>query len=198
MNSSHATDITRHLAASQEALGDALRDPGFLDAVAHATEVVRDALRAGRKVLIAGNGGSAADAQHLATELMVRFYVDRAPLPAIALGTDATSLTAIGNDLGFEHLFSRQVLALGSDGDVFIALSTSGRSANILAACEAARTRHMRVIGFTGSRRGRMDELCEILVRVPSDKTPLIQQVYMAAGHALCEIVERELAKRAE
>ena len=84
MNSSHATDITRHLAASQEALGDALRDPGFLDAVAHATEVVRDALRAGRKVLIAGNGGSAADAQHLATELMVRFYVDRAPLPAIA------------------------------------------------------------------------------------------------------------------
>ena len=194
MNSRYTTDITRHLAASHEVLGDALRDPGFIDAVTRAAELVTCALRAGNKVLIAGNGGSAADAQHLATELMVRFYLDRAPLPAIALGTDASSATAIGNDLGFEQLFSRQVLALGHDGDVFIALSTSGRSANILAACEAARARQMRVIGFTGSRRGPMDDLCEILVRVASDKTPLIQQVYMAAGHALCEIVERELA----
>src|SRR4051812_8269891 len=195
MNSRYATDVTRYLSASQEALGDALRDAAFVDAVAHATEVVTSALRTGKKVLIAGNGGSAADAQHLATELMVRFYLDRAPLPAIALGTDASSATAIGNDLGFEHLFSRQVRALGQDGDVFIALSTSGRSPNILGACEAARARQMRVIGFTGSRRGPMDELCELLVRVPSDKTPLIQQVYMAAGHALCEIVERELAR---
>ncbi|MEJ0075826.1 MAG: SIS domain-containing protein [Alphaproteobacteria bacterium] len=198
MNSSYATDVTRHLAASHEALGDALRDPGFIDAVARAAQLVTNALRAGKKVLIAGNGGSAADAQHLATELMVRYYLDRAPLPAIALGIDVSSATAIGNDLGFEQLFSRQVLALGHDGDVFIALSTSGRSANILAACEAARVRQMRVIGFTGSRGGRMDDLCEVLVRVPSDKTPLIQQVYMAAGHVMCEIVERELAKAAD
>jgi D-sedoheptulose 7-phosphate isomerase len=198
MNSSYVPDITRHLSASQEAVGDALRDSGFIEATARATEAVTQALRAGKKVLIAGNGGSAADAQHLATELMVRFHLDRAPLPAIALGTDAPSTTAIGNDLGFERLFSRQVLALGHEGDVFIALSTSGQSPNILAACEAARSRQMRVIGFTGSRRGPMDELCEILARVPSDKTPLIQQVYMAAGHALCEIVERELAKTAD
>src|SRR2546423_1036332 len=108
MNRSYRTDITRHLKASHEALGDALRDPGFIDAVAGAAALVANALRAGKKVLIAGNGGSAADAQHLATELMVRFYLDRAPLPAIALGTDASSATAIGNDLGFEHLFSRQ------------------------------------------------------------------------------------------
>src|SRR4051794_21545363 len=195
MNSRYATDVTHHLSASQEALKEALHDAAFVDAVAHAAEVVTNALWAGKKVLIAGNGGSAADAQHLATELMVRVYLDRAPLPAIALGTDAPSATAIGNDLGFELLFSRQVLALGHEGDVFIALSTSGRSANILAACEAARARQMRVVGFTGSRRGPMDDLCEILASVPSDKTPLIQQVYMAAGHALCEIVERELAK---
>ena len=127
MNSSYATEVTRHLAASHEALGDALRDPGFVDAVVRAAGSVADALRAGNKVLIAGNGGSAADAQHLASELMVRFYLDRAPLPAIALGTDASSATAIGNDLGFEQLFSRQVLAIGHDGDMFIALSASGR-----------------------------------------------------------------------
>src|SRR3954468_5501744 len=137
MNSRYATDVTHHLSASHEALGDALQDSALIDAVGRATEVVTNALRAGKKVLIAGNGGSAADAQHLATELMVRFYLDRAPLPAIALGTDAPSITAIGNDIGFEHLFSRQVLALGHEGDVFIALSTSGRSANILAACHA-------------------------------------------------------------
>ena len=195
MHRGHATDIARYLEASQDALKAALADTAFLDAVAQAAQMVIDALRAGKKVLIAGNGGSAADAQHLATELMVRYYIDRAALPAIALGTDASSATAIGNDLGFENLFSRQISALGNEGDVFIALSTSGRSPNILAACEAARTRRMRVIGFTGTMRGSMQDLCEILVRVPSDKTPLIQQTYMAAGHALCEIVERELAK---
>src|SRR3954447_15825084 len=191
----NAPRITRYLETSRDVLGTALADRAFVEAISRATEIVTQALRAGKKVLLAGNGGSAADAQHLATELMVRFYLDRAPLSAIALGTDAPSTTAIGNDLGFEHLFSRQVLALGHEGDVFIALSTSGHSANILGACEAARTRQMQVVGFTGSRRGPMDDLCEILVRVPSDKTPLIQQVYMAAGHALCEIVERELAK---
>jgi D-sedoheptulose 7-phosphate isomerase len=195
MQSGHTTDIARYLEASQEALRAALGDAEFVNAVAQAAQLVIDALRAGKKVLIAGNGGSAADAQHLATELMVRYYIDRAALPAIALGTDASSATAIGNDLGFEHLFSRQVSALGNEGDVLIALSTSGRSPNILAACEAARTRRMRVVGFTGTKRGSMQDLCEILVRVPSDKAPLIQQTYMAAGHALCEIVERELAK---
>jgi D-sedoheptulose 7-phosphate isomerase len=194
MRSSHAPEITRYLEASRDTLQAALADASVIEAVAEAAQLVIDALRAGKKVLIAGNGGSAADAQHLATELMVRYYIDRAALPAIALGTDASANTAIGNDLGFESLFSRQIAALGSEGDVFMALSTSGRSPNILAACKAARTRHMRVIGFTGMKGGAMDDLCDILIRVPSDKTPLIQQTYMAAGHALCEIVERELA----
>src|SRR5947209_1051290 len=112
MQSSHAADIGPYLEASRDALTDALRDGGFVDAVARATQLVINVLRAGKKVLIAGNGGSAADAQHLATELMVRYYIDRAALPAIALGTDASSSSAIGNDLGFEHLFSRQISAL--------------------------------------------------------------------------------------
>src|SRR3954470_14575323 len=139
MNSRYATDVTHHLSASQEALGDALQDAAFVDAVAHATEVVTNALRTGKKVLLAGNGGSAADAQHLATELMVRFYLDRAALPAIALTADGTALTAIGNDLGYEQVFARQVLGLGQRGDVFFALSTSGQSPNIRAACKVAR-----------------------------------------------------------
>jgi D-sedoheptulose 7-phosphate isomerase len=198
MHSSHATNIAGHLAASQDVLKAAFADASFVTAVAQATQLVIDALRAGKKVLIAGNGGSAADAQHLAAELTVRYYMDRAALPAIALGADASATTAIGNDLGFKNVFSRQVAALGIEGDVFIALSTSGRSPNILAACETARTQRMRVIGFTGTKGGAMPELCEILIRVPSDKTPLIQQTYMAAGHALCEIVERELARGAD
>jgi len=195
MGSSHAAEITRYLEASRDALQAALAGGSLVEDVAQAAQLVIDALRAGKKVLIAGNGGSAADAQHLATELMVRYYIDRAALPVIALGTDAAANTAIGNDLGFESLFSRQVAALGNEGDVFIALSTSGRSPNILAACKTARTRHMRVIGFTGQTGSSMQGVCDILVRVPSDKTPLIQQTYMAAGHVLCEIVERELAK---
>jgi D-sedoheptulose 7-phosphate isomerase len=191
----NAPRITRYLEASCDVLAAALADRAFVDAMSRATEIVTQALRAGKKVLLAGNGGSAADAQHLATELVVRFYLDRPALPAIALTTDGTSMTAIGNDLGYEHVFSRQVLGLGQPGDVFIGLSTSGRSPNILGACKAARERGMTVIGFTGAKGDAMAPLCDVLARVPSDKTPLIQQVHMAAGHILCEIVEEALAK---
>jgi D-sedoheptulose 7-phosphate isomerase len=197
MFNSQASRVIQYLEASRDAVGAALADRTFVDAVSRAAEIVTEALRAGKKVLLAGNGGSAADAQHLATELMVRFYIDRAPLPALALGTDASAATAIGNDLGFEQLFARQVLALGQPGDVFIGLSTSGRSPNILAACRSARERGMSIIGFTGTKKGdQMDALCDLLVRVPSEKTPLIQQVHLAAGHIVCEIVEEALAKR--
>ena len=128
---------------------------------------------------------------------MVRFYIDRAPLPAIAHTTDGVALTAIGNDLGFEQLFARQVLALGQTGDVFLGLSTSGRSPNILAVCRATRERGMTAIGFTGGKGHPIGEVCDLLVRVPSDKTPLIQQVHLAAGHIVCEIVEEALVQRA-
>ena len=127
MGHPHTDRVIRYLESSRDAVGAALADRAFVESVSRVAETVIEALRAGKKILFAGNGGSAADAQHLATELMVRFYLDRAPLPALALGTDASAATAIGNDLGFEQLFARQVLALGQAGDVSIGLSTSGR-----------------------------------------------------------------------
>ena len=195
MKNLHAARVTKDLEASCEVLRQALADPRFIEAVAHAAEIVTDALRAGRKVLFAGNGGSAADAQHLATELVVRFVTNRAALPALALTTDGSMLTAIGNDLGFDQLFSRQVLALGQAGDVLIALSTSGRSANVLAACKAARERGLSVIGFTGATGEPMTALCDLVVRVPSDTTALIQQVHIAAGHIVCAIAEEAFSR---
>jgi len=196
MDSGQAGRITTYLEASRDALSAALSDRGFLDAAARAADITVAAIRAGRKVLIAGNGGSAADAQHLATELVVRFTRDRAALPALALGTDSSMLTAIGNDIGFEQVFSRQIEAFGRAGDVFWALSTSGRSPNILAACKAARARRMTVLGFTGASGGSMPGLCDVLLRVPSTVTPLIQQVHMAVGHILCELAEEDLVTR--
>jgi D-sedoheptulose 7-phosphate isomerase len=127
---------------------------------------------------------------------MVRFRVDRAPLAAIALTTDTSVLTAIGNDLGFEQLFARQVQAIGQAGDVFMGLSTSGRSPNVVAACKAAQERGMTVIGFTGNKGKVMDEFCHLLIHVPSDNTAFIQQIHIAAGHIVCGIVEDELVAR--
>jgi D-sedoheptulose 7-phosphate isomerase len=196
MTSSHAARVIKDLEASRDVLVSALADKSFVDAVARAADIVTGALRAGRKILFAGNGGSAADAQHLATELVVRFMIDRPALPAIALTTDGSLLTATGNDLGFEHIFSRQILALGQAGDVFIALSTSGRSPNILAACKAARERGVTVIGFTGAKGDAMAALCDLTLRVPSGTTWLIQQVHTAAGHTICAIAEEALAQR--
>jgi D-sedoheptulose 7-phosphate isomerase len=196
MTNSHADRVIKDLEASRDVLVTALADPAFVDAVARAAEIVTDALRAGRKILFAGNGGSAADAQHLATEIVVRFVVDRPALPAIALTTDGSLLTAAGNDLGFEHVFSRQVLGLGQKGDVFVALSTSGRSPNVLAAAKAARERGLAVIGFTGQRGDALAALCDVTLRVPSTTTALIQQVHMAAGHTICAIAEEAFGKR--
>ena len=184
----------KDLQASRDVLDLALADQAFIHAVARAAEIVVEALRAGRKILFAGNGGSAADAQHLATELVVRFMIDRAALPAVALTTDGALLTAAGNDLGFEHIFSRQVLALGQADDVFIALSTSGRSPNVLAACKAGRECGLKVIGFTGAKGDAMAALCDLTLRVPSETTWLIQQVHMAAGHTICAIAEEAIS----
>jgi D-sedoheptulose 7-phosphate isomerase len=183
------------LAASRDLFARALADEAMMQSVVRAAEIVMGALQSGRKLLLAGNGGSAADAQHLATELVVRFKKNRAALPAIALTTDSSVLTAIGNDLGFEHVFSRQIEALGHPGDVFLGISTSGRSPNILAACAAARQAEIAVIGFTGASGGAMNGLCDALVRVPSDDTPFIQQVHIAIGHTLCAIAEESLGQ---
>lgn len=172
-------------------------DAALCSQVAEAASLVADALRAGGKLLLCGNGGSAADAQHWAGELVSRFAYDRPGLPAIALTTDTSILTAIGNDYGYERVFARQVEALGRPGDVLFALSTSGRSPNVLAALAAARARGLRTVGFTGAGGGEMAPLCDVLLRVPHEATPRIQEGHEAMGHAICALVEATLFPKA-
>jgi len=150
-------------------------------------------LEAGGKILLAGNGGSAADAQHIAGEFVSRFAFDRPGLSAIALTTDTSILTAIGNDYGYEKLFARQVQAHGQAGDIFIGYSTSGKSPNVLLALREARARGLVCVGLTGNRGGTMVELCDWLLEVPSSDTPRIQEGHAVLGHILCGLVERAL-----
>jgi D-sedoheptulose 7-phosphate isomerase len=161
--------------------------------VLSAADKITASLKSGGKVLFAGNGGSAADAQHIAAEFVGRFINDRAPLAAIALTTDTSALTAIGNDYGFEQVFERQVRGLAREGDVLLAISTSGRSPNILAGLRAARELGATTVGFTGSSDSPMLALCDIAVRAPSDSTPQIQQIHIVAAHAICGLIEQEL-----
>ncbi|HHM06047.1 MAG TPA: SIS domain-containing protein [Gammaproteobacteria bacterium] len=151
------------------------------------------ALRQGHSIFFAGNGGSAADAQHLAGELVSRFHYDRPGLPAIALTTDTSALTAIGNDYGFERLFARQIEALGRPGDVFFAISTSGRSPNILAAVTSARDQGLHTVGLTGRGGGELAGSCDHCLRVPSDSTPRIQEGHILMGHILCHLIEAQM-----
>jgi D-sedoheptulose 7-phosphate isomerase len=190
--------IIDYLARSRDAVTAAIADPEFVATIAAIVERIASALAAGYKLLLAGNGGSAADAQHLAGEFLSRLNYDRAPAAAIALTTDTSVLTAIGNDYGYEHVFERQVLGLGRTGDVLIALSTSGRSPNILKALAAARKSGVVAIGFTGSSGGVMAPLCDLCLRAPSDATPLIQQLHITAGHIICGLVEQRLFPRSE
>jgi D-sedoheptulose 7-phosphate isomerase len=156
-------------------------------------EVVSRALHAGGKLLIAGNGGSAADAQHIAGEFTSRLMFDRRPLAALALTTDTSGLTAIGNDYGYEHLFSRQVMALGRPGDVFLGISTSGRSPNVLRALDAARDAGLVCLGFAGKDGGSMRERCDLILEAPSGWTPVVQQIHITAAHVVCALAERAL-----
>lgn len=152
--------------------------------------------RAGKKTLIAGNGGSAADAQHIAAEFVSRFYFDRPALPSIALTTDTSALTAIGNDYGYELLFSRQLEANGQKGDVFIAISTSGNSKNVLKGIEAAKKLGIKTVGLTGKSGGKMRDMVDYCVCIPSDETPRIQECHILVGHILCAAVEKELFEK--
>jgi D-sedoheptulose 7-phosphate isomerase len=168
-------------------------DSALLSAVEQVVGACVEALRRGNKILFAGNGGSAADAQHLAAELVSRYAYDRPGLPALALTTDTSVLTAIGNDYGYEHLFARQVEAVGAAGDVFFGLSTSGRSPNVLKALHAARAKGLITVGMTGRAGGQMAEGCDYVLRVPSDLTPRIQEGHIAIGHAICQCIEAQL-----
>jgi len=188
--------IHEYLVRSRNTIQAALDDPSFAIAITDIVEAIADALGHGRKLLLAGNGGSAADAQHLAGEIVSRMNYDRAPAAALALTTDSSVITAIGNDYGYDSLFERQILGLGCPGDVFIAISTSGRSPNILRAIDAAREKRMIIVGLTGSTGGEMASHCDICLRAPSDSTPLIQQIHITAGHIICGLVEERLFPR--
>ena len=159
-------------------------------AIEQAAAAMIAALAAGNKILFCGNGGSAADSQHLAAELMGRYLRDRAPLPALALTVDTSALTAIGNDYGYDEVFARQLRGVGRRGDVLVGLSTSGNSSNVIAAIEAARAMGIVTIGMTGTNNGRMDDLCDILIKVPATRTNRIQEMHIAVGHMLCGFVE--------
>jgi D-sedoheptulose 7-phosphate isomerase len=187
--------IGTHLKLSLAALERATQDAALLAAARKVAEVVIAALRSGNKLLIIGNGGSAADAQHIAAEIVGRYKQDRPAYAAIALTTDTSALTAIANDYGLEQVFARQVAGLGSRGDVLLALSTSGRSPNVLAALRTARDRGLITIGFTGSKGDTLGALCDHLLVAPSDDTPVIQQIHLAVAHGICDQIEQALMR---
>lgn len=189
-------DLDSKIAAAQGVLARMQADAALKAATVAAAQACITCLRSGGKVLLAGNGGSAADAQHIAGEFVSRFEFDRPGLAAVALTTDTSILTAIGNDYGYEKLFARQVQALGRAGDVFIGYSTSGKSPNILRAFEAARELGLVCVGFTGNRGGPMRELCHHLLEVPAPETPRIQEGHLVLGHALCGLVEQAMFTR--
>jgi D-sedoheptulose 7-phosphate isomerase len=182
-----------YLLDSQKVLQAAAENEAFLSDMARVSDAIVNCFRSGGKVLLAGNGGSAGDAQHIAGEFLSRLNFDRAPLAAIALTVDTSVLTAIGNDYGYEQVFERQVHGLGRPGDVFIGISTSGRSANVLRAMRKAREMGLVSIGFCGARKTEMLDLCDIALQAPSESTPLIQQIHITAAHVICGEVERVL-----
>ena len=187
--------ITTQIQKTQQVMADMLADEALLARLEAAAEACIHAMKRGNKVLLAGNGGSAADAQHIAGEFVSRFAFDRPGLPAIALTTDTSILTAIGNDYGYDKLFARQVQAHAREGDVFIAYSTSGKSPNVIAALQEAKRLGVVCIGMTGNRGGAMKELCDHYLDVPSADTPKIQEGHAVLGHILCGLVERALFK---
>jgi D-sedoheptulose 7-phosphate isomerase len=188
--------IHKYLAQSRDVVQASIDDPKFGVTILLIVDHITRALSDGRKLLLAGNGGSAADAQHIAGEFLSRLNYDRAPAAALALTTDSSVLTAIGNDYGYDRVFERQILGLGSAGDVFIAISTSGRSPNILRAIEAARQKHLIVIGFAGKTGGDMASRCDVCLCAPSESTPLIQQIHITAAHIVCGLAEERLFPR--
>ena len=185
--------IKSHISKSIDTKRALLDNEDLLQQINQAVDLIILAYQSKHKTLIAGNGGSAADAQHIAGELVARFYFDRPGLSSMALSTDTSVLTAIGNDYGFERLFSRQVEAHGNKGDVFIGLSTSGNSPNILKALEMCKEKGVKTIGLTGESGGKMADLCDICIKVPSAETPRIQESHILIGHIICYLVEETL-----
>jgi D-sedoheptulose 7-phosphate isomerase len=169
--------------------------PGLAPAVSKAAELISSTLAAGGQLFIVGNGGSAADAQHIAAELTGRFRRERRPLPAIALHANTSALTAVGNDYGFDYVFARELAAHARPGDVLLALSTSGNSRNILRALEEARKLRAIIIGLSGESGGQMRSVCDLCLCIPSQSTPRIQEMHILIGHTICELLDERFAE---
>lgn len=188
--------IADHFEGSRLVMEAAARSAPFQASLVQVSALMIETLRAGGKLMFAGNGGSASDAQHIACEFVARLNFDRAPLAGLALTTDSSTLTSVGNDYGFDHVFERQVRALGRAGDVFVGISTSGRSRNVLLALEAARQAGIHTVGFGGEGETAMSAVCDLMVAAPSTATPMIQQVHITAAHAICGLVELAMFPR--
>ena len=187
------SEIQNYIKKSIIAKEEILQSEEVLASVEVAVNLIVDAYKMNKKVLFAGNGGSAADAQHFAAELVSKFLKDRPALNAIALTTNTSILTAVGNDYSHDYVFPRQIQAYGVQGDVFVAISTSGNSKNIIKSIEEARSRGLKVIGLTGMSACLMDGLCDCIIKVPSSETPIIQEAHIMLGHIICALVEESL-----
>lgn len=188
-----STLIYKNLQESIQLKTILLEDESIQEKINLLSEKIVESYRNNGKVLFCGNGGSAADAQHLAAEFSGRYYYDRPPLPSEALHVNTSYLTAVANDYSYEEVYSRLLQAIGNEGDVLIGLSTSGNSKNVINALEVAQDKKMLTVGFTGQGGGKMAELCDILIEIPSKSTPRIQECHMLVGHTVCEFVEAEL-----
>jgi len=186
-----ADAVRSELAETQAALSRLQADSALHDAVVRVAQACVDALKAGRKLLFAGNGGSAADCQHIAAEFISRFSFDRPALAGLALTTDTSVLTAIGNDYGYENVFSRQVAGLGVPGDVFFGFTTSGTSPNILEALRVAKAAGLMTVGVTGLRGASLAEACDHCLVAPADETPKVQELHIVLGHVICGLCEQ-------
>lgn len=172
-----------------------LNDKSMIKTIQTVADVIVKSYDEGKKVLTAGNGGSAGDAQHIAGELVSKFFFDRPGLSAFSLATDTSILTAIGNDYGYENSFSRQIQANAKEGDVFIAISTSGNSENIVKAILEAKKKNVTTVGFVGNKACKMDTICDYIIKVPSESTPTIQESHIMIGHIICALVEEKIFK---
>jgi D-sedoheptulose 7-phosphate isomerase len=187
------SSIVQAVENSIKTKNEILNDKKTVFLIGEVSKEITKTFKNGKKVLICGNGGSAADAQHIAAELSGKFYLDRKPLPVEALHTNSSFLTAVANDYSYDEVFSRSVRANGKAGDVLIAISTSGNSKNIIRAIEAAKDKKMITVGLTGENGGKMKNLCQYLIQIPSKDTPRIQESHILIGHIICEIVEKNI-----
>jgi D-sedoheptulose 7-phosphate isomerase len=185
------TTISNIIKASIDVKQHIVEDAAFIEKIQQCVELITTAFKNGKKVLFCGNGGSAADAQHLAAEFTGRFYKDRDALFAEALHVNTSYMTAVANDYSFDVVYSRMLNGIGKTGDVLVAISTSGNSANIVNAVNTAKEKGMQTIGFTGEAGGKMKDICDILINVPSTDTPRIQESHILVGHIICQLVEQ-------